>query len=139
MLIAVPYPNFIRSARVLETQRIAKMLDWIDELLDPRASDKIKKSSSYSAWRDAPNALADYGNALSKELISRGLKQGGYTPFPYNLTRLPYSLPYWFGNPDLHKWHRSYLFTNNPDHFRKFWPEPPEFVTCLAWPKYKGE
>jgi len=43
------------------------------------------------------------------------------------------ALPYWLGDEELHRSHRSALVRKNPDHYRPFFPEVPHDLPYV-WP-----
>jgi hypothetical protein len=115
-MILLPYPNFILSARILETKRIAETLHGINELLNEHFAPE--NEANYILWGNYRDPLSDYGNILSKQLIVRGFKNK--IPFPYHVNRIPYCLPPFFGKESYHAAHRKFLLQMNPTHYTKF-------------------
>lgn len=137
MVIVVPFPNFSMCCKVLESGRLKDMLDYIDQLLGHLPPVDIKESRTADMWRGAPNALADYGNYIGKELLVRGEPSVLVDPFLFKLTRIPYSLPWWFGQEEFHATHRRFLSLRNPKHYGQYWEGPkPGTGYVIPWPKH---
>jgi hypothetical protein len=136
MVIVTPFPDFSLSCKVMETRRLVDMIDEIHCLVNGVYA-TVAQSSTKSAemWRNAPNALADYGNYMNKELYLRGEPGVLLDPFLFRLTRIPYSLPWWFGKPQFHATHRRFLSMRNPEHYNKYWPYPTAGQVQM-WPKH---
>jgi hypothetical protein len=108
----------VLSARVLETKRIAETNETIRELLSQIARPGKNPGMIYTMWKNYPDALCDYGNILAKELIIRGFRMS--KPFPYQVNKVPYCLPGFFGRESYHSANRKFLLTTNPNYYTKF-------------------
>lgn len=129
----LPYPDFAKSARVLDYRRLGKQRVECLQLLNA-LSGKTKGWVNHPAakmWRGYEMALAAYKNACILEWISRGYKN----TMELSVIITPYTLPPWFGDPDLHESHQSNLlrkdpkfygplFPGVPDDFEYYWPTP---------------
>lgn len=135
----LPYPDFARSAAVLDRQRLGKQrleaLDILD-ILHCRAADWLmRRYGNHPAvrmWAGHTAALAAYGLAVCDEWLGRG----------HHDTRRPHIaryadqhiiMPPWLGDPALHSAYRAWLLYKAPEHYGQFgWTERPAIFT--AWP-----
>lgn len=130
----LPYPDFARSAAVLDRQRLGKQRVEVLQLL--KAITTGGGWSNHPAarmWRGHTDALCRYGEAVCQEWIERGYsdtcmeKIEGYRI--HNLVLLPS----WLGREDFHASHRSNLLRKDPDWYSSFgWSESPDLP--YVWP-----
>ena len=147
----LPYPDFKRSAEVLDRQRLGKQRSEALVLLRICRDGKSrwKNHPIWKMWFKNPEALALYGVVICEEWIKRGYRDtckekilaanremGGSE---LEELRRKYEereegfLPSWFGSEELHASHRSNLLRKDQDHYSAFgWTEPKDL--CYVWP-----
>lgn len=147
----LPYPDFKKSAEVLDRQRLGKQRSEALVLLRICRDGKSrwKNHPIWKMWSNNPEALAYYGVVICEEWIKRGYKDtckekilaanremGGAE---LDNLRQKYEnkeegfLPSWFGSKEFHASHRSNLLRKNLDHYSAFgWTEPKDL--CYVWP-----
>jgi hypothetical protein len=134
--IFCPFPDLAYSARVLDSAYILNAMKTIKIFLENKGK-TVHGYHSYKAWKDSLDALADYGNLFSQELLLRSKfadtikEQIGLNPF--TVSRVPYAYPWWFGDDQYHKYHRQYLTHRNKAFYSRFWTEKP--IAMAAFPK----
>jgi hypothetical protein len=142
----LPYPEFARSAQVLDGPRLGKQR--VETLQILRALELPgygwANHPAVVMWRGRTPALVAYGLACIDEWVSRGHADATvhsiteFAPHVAGLTQLQLAgdglLPTWLGDERLHASHRSALLAKDPEHYRPlfgdqpglpyFWPEP---------------
>lgn len=134
----LPYPSFTDSAKVLDYKRLGKQRVEAVQIL--RANLGLSKGwTNHPAavmWRGHEWKLAEYGLAICEEWIFRGYKDSLLPEFEKALEVLPHgvlgpqNLPWWLGNEDFHRSHRSNLKRKDPSHY--LWDEPLDLP--YLWP-----
>ena len=108
----LPYPGFQESARVLDYKRLGKQRVegmMILNIISGKAPDSTwKNHPAVKMWAGYENALKAYTNATIREWIDRGYKN---TMLTYSVDRIEY--PWWFGDENFHRSHRSRLIQKN--------------------------
>jgi len=127
----LPYPDFIKSASVLDYRRLGKQRVEARQILDIIINNKKGAWSNHPAvnmWRGCESALSYYGDCVIQEWIRRGYRNNmeiiGISAEVY---------PSWFGNFHFHRSHRSNLVRKYPEHYHKFWPYERNDL-CYVWP-----
>lgn len=133
----LPYPDFRRSARVLDRQRLGKQrLEAYNLLAILRGVAPGPGWRSHPAvrmWRGHEAALADYGIAVCKEWRSRGYKDTMLERIAALRGTGRAVKPRWFGDPAFHAAHRSNLLRKDPLWYGQFgWAEGPDLP--YVWP-----
>ena len=127
----LPYPDFVVSARCLDTKRLGKQRVEAKQILNALAR-KTRGWVNHPAvkmWRGHESALRLYMNVMIIEWTSRGHKNSMLT----EETGLPLVFPSWLGDDRLHRSHRSNLLRKDaasyalfkhdvPDDLPYFWP-----------------
>lgn len=136
----LPYPDFRKSAEVLDWRRLGKQRveckQLINALLDPTRKG-WQNHPATNMWRGHLAALALYGLRCCEEWRRRGY-QDSLLPFfeahlaPDNPAEC--SFPPWLGREEVHASHRSNLLRKEPGHYRIFWPAEPDDLPYV-WPK----
>lgn len=140
----LPYPSFVRSARVLDRQRLGKQrveaMQLLRVLTNPDAKMGWINHPAAKMWRGHELALARYGLTVCK--VWRD--ERGFRDTCYGKTRdlvLGSTMreirdaepPPWFGDVAFHKSHRSNLVRKLPDHYRRFFPNVRDDLPYV-WP-----
>lgn len=126
----LPYPDFARSAQVLDYRRLGK------QRVEAR---QIRKALlDGGGWRNHPatrmwdgyiDALDLYTNTMITEWLGRGYKNNMiFYDCDYDMSK-----PSWFGDDRIHSSHRAALLFKNPQHYGQFgWTEEPKL--SYVWP-----
>lgn len=132
----LPYPDFRRSAEVLDRQRLGKQRVEAFQIL---SCIYLKRETGWSnhpatkMWRGYEPALEEYLSVMIGEWERRGYKN--------TIRRQPptfaFEMPWWFGDEMFHKSHRQNLTRKMPEHYGKFWKEQP--LSGYWWPVGEGE
>lgn len=116
----VPYPDFTKSAQVLDRARLGKQRveTWqiIQSLTVPTYG--WKNHPAVKMWKGHTPALAAYGQAICEEWIARGYKDSLKPRFDA-LVQTGAPLPSWWGQ-GIHASHRSKLLEKQPEWYTKF-------------------
>jgi hypothetical protein len=135
----LPYANFAESAKVLDRQRLGKQrvenLQILKALNDPDYG--WQNHPAVKMWRGRRGALLMYQEAICYEWVSRGYKDTCLEKAQALVTNIPVSewfAPFWLGNYDLHRSHRSNLLRKAPEHYvNHFEPGLPDTMEYV-WP-----
>lgn len=124
----LPYPEFDRSARVLDPSRLGNQVYRECKTL---ISGGWPNHPASKMWRGYESALALYSLACLRELECRGRS------YPHHITFFAQfvtnqSMPPWLGDPDFHRSHRSNLTRKDPKWYGQFWDEPNDLP--YVWP-----
>jgi hypothetical protein len=121
----LPYPEFDKSASVLDRKRLGKQR--------VEAYQIIRSITSGNGWSHHPivkmwtgfeNALKLYSNAMITEWVRRGYRNNMEI---YNLTGCKITYPWWLGNDEFHASHRAALLAKNYEYYSKYgWVEEPK-------------
>jgi len=120
----LPYPDFEKSLKALDSQRLGKQRVEAFQILNiilKRTSKKgWKNHPAVKMWKNHPNALKVYFNKSVEIWISRGYKNNMVREIP----RGKVVFPKWFGNKKFHSAHRSNLLRKNKKYYSQFgWKE----------------
>lgn len=154
----LPYPDFDRSAQVLDSQRLGKQRVEAMQLLKvlsqgPYRYDSEQKRQVKTPWYNHPAAqmwrgyefaLFAYGKSICDEWTSRGYKDSCLLKMwaiimdnTSGVIGSTLKLPPWLGNFHFHASHRANLFRKNPTHYGQFgWHEDPAMP--YFWPTKEG-
>ncbi|UOF78070.1 hypothetical protein [Caudoviricetes sp.] len=133
----LPYPEFEKSARVLDNRRLGKQrvecLQILRALYDPNYG--WQNHPAVIMWIGCSNALCNYGQTMCLEWKRRGFKDTVLEKLimlrPPNQFDGPY--PKWLGDEAFHASHRSNLLRKDPAHYSQFgWTEPNNLP--YIWP-----
>jgi len=120
----LPYPEFNKSATVLDRQRLGKQRVEAYQIM--RA---IKMRNGWSnhpivkMWTGFENALKEYSNEIIEEWIRRGYRNNLEI---YNIDGLNIEYPLWLGNEEFHASHRAALLAKDYSYYSKYgWTEEP--------------
>lgn len=133
----LPYANFVRSASVLDRQRLGKQRVEAWQIL--RALTGQSNGTGWinhpatKMWRGNENELAFYGICICEEWIARGYKDSLLPKFRERFDIDYCSLPSWLGDTKLHISHKSNLLRKLPNHYRQYWRKTPDNLPYY-WP-----
>lgn len=126
----LPYPDFVESARCLDSRRLGKQRPECLQIL--KALGGSGGWSSHPAtkmWSGCQDALKAYSNACVLEWTARGYKNSMAI---YQIDGTP-TMPRWLGDERFHASHRSNLLRKDPVHYGRFgWSESPDLE--YHWP-----
>jgi hypothetical protein len=150
----LPYPDFARSAAVLDGPRLGKQR--VETLQILRALELFDygwgNHPAVRMWRGHTPALVCYGLAFVEQWIREGRADTtaalisefapGVTANSQEDLAAAEMMPAWWGDERLHGSHRAALVRKNPDFYLPifgdadgdipyFWPEPPPVPTAL--------
>jgi len=128
----LPYPDFRKTARVLDNRRLGRQRVEAYQIL--RVLSGLTRGwinhPAVLMWRGYETALSAYMNAMIEEWVKRGYRN--------QMLRVAlegdYEKPPWLGDPAFHAAHRSNLLRKEPDHYRRFWPHEPDDLPYV-WPE----
>jgi hypothetical protein len=127
----LPYPDFQKSASVLDYRRLGKQRVEAFQILKTLETGR-KGWANHPAvqmWKGYNVALGVYMNAMIREWIKRGYKN---TMLFAEILAVP-RMPPWLGNEQLHSSHRSNLLRKDFSWYSQFnWPEPANLA--YVWP-----
>lgn len=127
----LPFPDFERSARVLDYRRLGKQRVEAFQII--RTLRGISKGwATHPAvlmWQGHDACLGLYMDAMIREWIARGYRNtmalSGSDPDA--------PPPPWLGDEAIHASHRAALLSKDPDHYGGFgWAEAPAYA--YVWP-----
>lgn len=126
----LPFPEFDRTASVLDRQRLGKQrvetLQILNALSDPDYG--WQSHPAVTMWRGYELALIDYGVAICDEWISRGYKDTCRDKILAKRSAFAggsLEAPWWLPLPKLYLSHRAALYRKAPDSY-------PAFQTAAA-------
>jgi hypothetical protein len=120
----LPYPDFARSAAVLDRQRLGKQRLEVQQILNalrvPGAG--WANHPATKMWRGYEAALCTYGQAIITEWVRRGYKNS----MNFDMGPCLLIMPLWLGDERFHSAHRAALLHKAPEHYAQFgWTEEP--------------
>ena len=144
----LPYPDFERSARVLDVKRLGKQrvecIQVVRALTRPTYG--WKNHPAVLMWRGYEEALGRYAFTICAVWTERGradtcaatitadLREAGVTAVrPYPELAAAGALPPWLGDEDFHRAHRSSLLRKDPGHYRPLFGDVPDDLDYV-WP-----
>lgn len=137
----LPYPDFRRSAKVLDRQRLGKQRLEVYQLLRALIGDTKgwKNHPAVKMWTGHERALGLYGLCICREWRKRKYVDNMHKKIYHLANQFIYitsSTPKWFGNDGFHAAHRAALLFKNPVWYKQFrWKEKPKID--YYWPKPK--
>lgn len=131
----LPYPDFKRTARCLDRQRLGKQrveaMTVIKILLNLIDGGSWKNHPVTKMWIGHVGCLIVYYNTMLDEWSYRGYRNIKLKHL--ELLELEIILPSWLGSRKFHSSHRSNLLLKNPSHYGQFgWKEQPGLP--YIWP-----
>lgn len=137
----LPYPDFAKSAAVLDNRRLGKQRVEALQIFNALVGDGARRGwSAHPAalmWRGCEAALVDYAAAVCAEWARRGYSNA---KMDVRLREMRLAVrgrkragPNWLGNARFHAAHRSNLLRKYPEHYRRFWPKLRDDLPYV-WP-----
>mgnify|MGYP001076985506 CR=1 FL=1 len=147
----LPYPDFEKTARVLDYKRLGKMRVESRQIMqalyylktnDLYKIDKLGRKrkrgwlfhTATQMWVGYEGALALYCNTMIREWIRRGYKN---TMYLYNEKGYKIEMPEFLGNKEFHLSHQSNLVRKKPEFYRDIFKTVPDNLPYI-WP-VKGQ
>jgi hypothetical protein len=144
----LPFPDFARSAEVLDPRRLGKQrVEVIQIVRALTVADYAWKSHpAVLMWKGHEEALGAYGQAMVRAWRRRGFddtceatiltdlaRAGVRAPRPQEELAAAGLLPPWLGDEALHRSHRSALVRKDPDWYRPAFPDVADDLPYV-WP-----
>jgi hypothetical protein len=135
----LPYADFNESAKVLDRQRLGKQriegTQIIKILCGKQVGNGWRNHPAVKMWQGYELALSEYIFAMCDEWTSRGYKDTCKDKVKDIVKDLQqnYILPYWFGNKNFHRSHKSNLIRKKQEYYGELWPDVPSDLEYI-WP-----
>lgn len=135
----LPYPDYYKSLRVLDNQRLGKQrveaLQIVRALTpDLHPNYGWQNHPAVEMWRTYERSLIWYGIAACDIWVSRGYKDTVRTQlWVYLSHHRTGTKPYWLGDKEFHKSHKSNLVRKDPAHYRQYFPNVRDDLPYI-WP-----
>jgi len=120
----LPYPDFEKSVKTLDSRRLGKQrveaFQILNIILNRTSSKGWRNHPIVKMWKGHANALKDYFNKSVTEWIARGFQNN------MKLEKIKGKIvfPSWLGNKKFHASHRSNLLRKDKEYYSKFgWKE----------------
>ena len=120
----LPYPDFKKTAKVLDYRRLGKQRVEALQIQKALIVEDYgwKNHPIVKMWMGYENALMEYKNIMINEWISRGFNNN----MGLDTNIGPRIYPKWLGNEELHASHRSNLLKKDYEYYSQFgWKEEP--------------
>lgn len=130
----LPYPDFEKSAGVLDSKRLGKQrVEAYTILRCLSGLDAWRNHPVVKMWKGYEDALIMYMNACIDEWIRRGYRnrmhKRDHSPNP--------KMPPWLGDPRFHISHQSNLIRKFPEYYGPKFPGVPNNLPYF-WPTKEG-
>jgi hypothetical protein len=144
----LPYPDFERSARVLDTKRLGKQRVEVIQVVRAltRPTYGWANHPAVLMWKGHEEALGRYGLTCCQvwtehgfgdtcaATISEDLREFGVETIRTQAELAAgEALPPWLGQEQVHLSHQSALVRKDPEHYRPLFPDIPDDLP-YAWP-----
>lgn len=134
----LPYPDFIKTAQVLDRSRLGKQRleakGILRILIGETPDSRWRFHPAVKMWQGHTGSLARYGKAICDEWIKRGYVDNQLPFFQRVIAEsTEVNNPEWLGNSRFHASHRSNLLRKKPQWYNQFnWVESPDME--YVWP-----
>ena len=126
----LPYPDFVKSSKVLDNKRLGRQRAEVLTLL----RGKWANLPASKIWRGYEYQLAEYGLAVCEEWKRRGYKDNTAEKIRNEQKKhKDNGFPEWFGNRKFHRAHKSNLLRKNPTHYKKYFKNIQDNLPYV-WP-----
>lgn len=127
----LPYPDFKKSASVLDYKRLGKQRVEAMQIVNSLCIDSYgwKSHPAVKMWDGFVMALADYHNCIIEEWMLRGYNNN----MEFYQIKKPYKIPFWIGDAKFHRSHKKALLYKDYQFYSQFkWRLKPEIK--YVWP-----
>lgn len=122
----LPYPDFMKSAEVLDYRRLGKQrveAKQIINALSPDSNSRWRNHPAVRMWRNYEHALRYYHDIMILEWINRGYKNNMVLFHVHG----SFDMPHWLDDERLHSSHRANLLRKDPIFYGMYgWEDDPE-------------
>jgi len=129
----LPYPDFIKSIKVLDYRRLGKQrvetFQVLNILLERTPTKGWRNHPVTRMWTGYEEALKLYQNYTIKEWVDRGYKN---TMQYEEILPDKLVMPVWFGDENFHRSHRSNLLRKDYEYYSQYFDEPSDIE--YYWP-----
>jgi len=129
----LPYPDFQKSIRILDSKRLGKQrvetFQVLNILLERTKTKGWRNHPVTQMWTGYESALQLYQNYTIQEWINRGYKN----TMQFENLIIEARMPKWLGDERLHRSHRSNLLRKDYEYYSQFFDEDPNLE--YYWPK----
>ena len=141
----LPYPDFARTARILDDRRLGKQRVEVLQICNAlhRETGGWINHPVTRMWRGYEPALVAYGLSVTREWVRRGRADTVHGKLMDHLhgepdrdqraLRAAGMLPPWLGRPSLHAAYRSALVRKDPGYYRPLFPDAARDLP-YEWP-----
>lgn len=146
----LPFPDFARTAAVLDGRRLGKQRVEAVQVLRALTVPGYgwRHHPAARMWAGYEEALTSYGLAVCARWRSTGradtcaatlvadlaARTGLTQPRDQAELAAARELPPWLGDPDFHRRHQSALLRKDPAHYARWFPDVPDDLPYL-WPE----
>lgn len=131
----LPFPDFVKSAEVLDTLRLGKQrVETLQILNGLLGSGGWTRHPASRMWKGHEGALLAYQEAICLEWAKRGGKDTCFEKSKALAGNIPLSVPPWWGREVLHRSHRSNLLRKLPEHYGPYFEEDLPADLPYHWP-----
>ena len=127
----LPYPDFSKTAQVLDYRRLGKQRVEAFQIMKALTLENYgwKNHPAVTMWKGFEACLCDYYNAIVKEWVARCYKKS----MPLVTITDSITVPCWVGSDLFHSSHRSALLHKDFTYYSQFgWKEEPKLD--YFWP-----
>ena len=130
----LPYPEFQRSAKCLDRQRLGKQRVEVLQILRTLngETDGWANHPAVRMWRDYVEALVEYGTEICLEWIRRGYRDQCAARILDQSWGNDLVYPPWITD-EFCLAHQSNLVRKLPEYYRRYFPEVPDNLPYI-WP-----
>ena len=117
----LPYESFKRSARILDYRRLGKQRVEALQILRCLVveSGRWRSHPAVLMWEGYERYLKEYGLEICREWLRRDFKDTVFGKIS-DIEVSSGEKPWWLGNEDFHKSHRSNLLRKDRKHYERF-------------------
>ena len=129
----LPYPDFEKTASVLDYRRLGKQRVEAMQIVNTITTGiGWIYHPATKMWENYVAALKLYHNIIIQEWIDRGYNNNMKL---YKIRKV--RMPWWLGIKDFHLSHQSRLIQKDPDYYGDYFPDAPTDWNYL-WPSHQS-
>lgn len=131
----LPYPDYKKSARVLDNARLGKQRVETKQIVLALTLPSYgwKSHPAVRMWKNYVPSLIEYGMIVCFEWRKRGFQDSLLAWFRTKQFDAPITHPHWLGDKYFHFSHQSNLLRKNPKHYWQFFRNIPNNFPYI-WP-----